>query len=231
MEDASAIDLDWFWRGWFYDIEPVDISLDSVKAITLINNREVPVKMDTVRSRANTDEFEHISKKRNRESGMQFLVDADTSLRDFYYFYKPNPNETKNKTVVNRYQNLESISDSSFTKEGMKDKFIYELSFTNKGGLVMPIIIKWNYKDGTSEIDRINAYVWRKNEKNVVKTFAKTKEVASVLIDPFKETADIDEKNNTWNTSSAPSRFDVFKSKSVGRGQSTGGNPMQKGKK
>jgi hypothetical protein len=95
----------------------------------------------------------------------------------------------------------------------------------------MPIIIQWNYKDGTTEVDRIHAYIWRKNEKNVVKTFAKNKEVTSILIDPFKETADIDEKNNTWNISATPSKFDVFKAKTTGRGQSTGGNPMQKARK
>ena len=92
----------------------------------------------------------------------------------------------------------------------------------------MPVIIQWNFKDGTSEVDRINAYVWRKNEKNLIKTFAKDKEVASILIDPYKETADIDEKNNTWNMKDAPSKFDLFKEKARGRGQSTGGNPMQK---
>ncbi|HXU26270.1 MAG TPA: hypothetical protein VN698_03495, partial [Bacteroidia bacterium] len=72
---------------------------------------------------------------------------------------------------------------------------------------------------------------WRKNEKHVTKTFAKEKEVTSVLLDPYKETADINEKNNTWNIKETPSKFDVFKSKSNGRGQSTGGNPMQKVKK
>ncbi|MGZ3902550.1 MAG: M1 family metallopeptidase [Bacteroidia bacterium] len=229
MEDASAVDLDWFWRGWFYDIEPVDISLDSVKAYTLVNNKEVPVKNDTMRPRNQNRDYSSISKTRNKESGMKFLVDVDTSLRDFYYFYKPDPNEGKEKKVVNRYENLEVYSDSAYAS--VKNKFYYELSLTNKGGLVMPVIIQWNYKDGTSEVDRINAYVWRKNEKNLVKTFGKDKEVASILLDPYKETADIDEKNNTWNMKDAPSKFDVFKEKARGRGQSIGGNPMQKAKK
>jgi hypothetical protein len=230
MEDASAIDLDWFWRGWFYDIEPVDISLDSVKVFTVINNQQIPVKIDSITPRATPAEFEHVSKKRNRESGLKFLVDTDTTLRDFYYYYKPET-EKKNKIAVNKFQNLEVLPDSNYIKDGLNNKFIYELNFTNKGGLVMPIIIQWNYKDGSSEVDRIHAYVWRKNEKNVVKTFAKKKEVSSILIDPFKETADIEEKNNTWNVLSSPSKFDVFKSKTTGRGQSTGGNPMQKAQK
>lgn len=231
MEDASGVDLDWFWRGWFYDIEPVDISLDSVKAVTLVNNKVVPVKIDSMYPRQQPKEFIHISRIRNKEAGMKFLVDTDTTMRDFYYYYKPEPVDTKTKVGFDRYKNIEPLSDSAYTAEGLQNKFIYELNFTNKGGLVMPLIIQWNYKDGSSEIDRINAYVWRKNEKNVVKTFAKSKEVASIVLDPFKETADIDEKNNTWNVKEAPTKFDVFKTKTVGRGQSTGGNPMQKAKK
>jgi hypothetical protein len=226
MEDASAVDLDWFWRGWFYDIEPVDISLDSVKAFILVNNKEIPVKNDTVKSPAKPKEFEHISRIRNKQEGIKFLVDIDTTLRDFYYYYKPDENEKKEKKVVNRNENLEMYSDSAYAF--IKNKFYYELNFSNKGGLVMPLIIQWNFKDGTSEIDRINAYVWRKNEKNVIKTFAKDKEVASILLDPYKETADIDEKNNTWNIKETPSKFDLFKDKARVRGQNNKDNPMQK---
>ncbi len=226
MEDASAVDLDWYWRAWFYDIEPVDVSVDSVKAYTFINNKEVPVKMDTMRTFPKAKEFEFVSKIRNKEEGIKFLVDADTTMRDFYYHYKPEVKMAVEKKAINRYENIEAVSDSAF--ESIKGKYNYEIHLTNKGGCVTPLIIQWNFKDGTSEIDRVNAYVWRKNEKNVVKTYSKNKEVASVLLDPYKETCDIDEKNNTWNIKEAPNRFDVFKGKTVGRGQSTGGNPMQK---
>lgn len=228
MEDASAVDLDWFWRAWFYDIEPVDVSLDSVKAYTFINNKEVPVKMDTMRIYPKAKDFVHVSRLRNKEEGLKFLVDVDTTLRDFYFHYTPEVKNAVEKKSVNRYENLEAVSDSAF--ESIKGKFNYELYFTNKGGCVTPLIIQWNFKDGTYEIDRVNAYVWRKNEHNVVKTYSKNKEVASIVLDPYKETCDIDEKNNTWNIKEAPSRFDVFKTKTVGRGQSTGGNPMQKAK-
>lgn len=228
MEDASAVDLDWFWRAWFYDIEPVDVSMDSVKAYTFINNKTVPVKNDTIRINPKGKEFESISKFRNRESGLKFLVDVDTTLRDFYFHYKPEVKTAVEKKPVNYYENYEPLSDSAFAD--LKGKYMYELYFTNKGGAVSPLIIQWNYKDGTSEVDRVNAYVWRKNEKNVVKTYAKDKEVASIVLDPYKETCDINEKNNTWNIKEAPNRFDVFKTKTAGRGQSTGGNPMQKAK-
>lgn len=228
MEDASAVDLDWFWRAWFYDIEPVDISMDSVKAYTFVNNKTVPVKNDTIRIYPKGKEFESISKLRNRESGMKFLVDVDTTLRDFYYHYKPEVKTAVEKKPVNYYENYEPLSDSALAS--LKGKYMYELYFTNKGGAVSPLIIQWNYKDGTSEVDRVNAYVWRKNEKNVVKTYAKDKEVSSIVLDPYRETCDINEKNNNWNVKQAPERFDVFKTKSVGRGQSAGGNPMQKAK-
>jgi hypothetical protein len=227
MEDASGVDLDWYWRGWFYDIDPVDISLDSVKAFTVVNTKEVPVKIDSAYPKQPVVEYIHISRLRNKEAGIKFLVDQDTTLRDFYYYYKPEPVDKK-KTGTNIYQNMEPVSDSAYTAGKYQSKYMYELHFTNKGGLVMPLIIQWNYKDGSTEVDRIHAYVWRKNEKNVVKTFAKNKEVASIQLDPYKETADIDEKNNTWNVKAAPSKFDLFKMKAVGRGQSTGGNPMQK---
>ena len=93
----------------------------------------------------------------------------------------------------------------------------------------MPIIIEWTYKDGTKEIDRIPAQVWRMNEGSVTKFFMKDKEVASIKLDPYKETADIDESNNTWGgVTSEPSRFQVFKQKQLARGQGIGTNPMQK---
>ncbi|WP_317897370.1 M1 family metallopeptidase [Aurantibacillus circumpalustris] len=228
MEDASAVDLDWFWRGWFYDIEPVDISIDTVKAYAIKQGKKIPVKMDTVVTRPKNKEFEYITTIRNRQAGLIPLVDADTTLRDFYYHYKPKPEITKE--VKNRNENLEEMPDSNFSK--YSGKFIYEIKFSNKGGLVSPIIIQFNYSDGSSEIERINAYIWRKNEKEVTKTFLKSKKVTSILIDPYKETADIDEKNNAWNIASEPDKFELFKSKSGAavRGQSAGENPMQKAK-
>ncbi|HUQ96488.1 MAG TPA: hypothetical protein VM010_02400, partial [Chitinophagaceae bacterium] len=112
------------------------------------------------------------------------------------------------------------------------NKFFYELQFSNKGGLVMPLIIEWTYKDGTKEVDRIPAQVWRLNEAKVTKFFMKNKEVASIKLDPMRETADIDESNNSWGgTAVEPTRFALFKQKSgAARGQSTGINPMQKAK-
>jgi hypothetical protein len=227
MEDASAVDLDWFWRGWFYDIEPVDIAIDTVKAFVIEKGKKVPVQMDTVTIAAKPRDSDYITKIRNRENGLVALVDRDTALRDFYYHYKP-PAEPV-REVKNRYEQLEEVNDSLLGLYG--GRYIYEIRFQNKGGLVMPLIIQFNYSDGSSDIERIGAYVWRKNEKEVTKTFLRQKKVASILLDPYRETADIDEKNNTWNIRTEPSRFELFKAKAAAvRGQSNGQNPMQRAK-
>ena len=229
MEDASAVDLDWFWRGWFYDIEPVDISVDTVKAYSINRGQKVALKMDTVYTYPKMKEVEYITTIRNREAGLKSLVDVDTTLRDFYYHYKPEP--VVIKEVKNKNENLEEMPDSSFSKYA--GAYIYEIKFSNKGGLVSPLIIQFNYEDGSSEIERISAYIWRKNEKEVTKTFLRSKKVASILVDPYRETADINEKNNTWNIKTEPGKFELFKAKTgaAARGQSTGENPMQKARK
>lgn len=229
MEDASGVDLDWFWRGWFYDTEPVDISLDSVKAFTVNNSDLVPVKMDTTKIRPAQKEFQHISQIRNRESGMKFLVDTDTSLRDFYYYNRPEITAPK-QVIRDVNAGLSVIPADDFKK--YEGNFYYELNLSNKGGTVMPVIIQWNYADGSSEIERISAYIWRKDETKVTKTFVKSKEVKSIRIDPYRETADINENNNEWPKSAvpAPSRFDVFKAKKTGRFDNSDGNLMQKAK-
>jgi hypothetical protein len=186
---------------------------------------KVPIKMDTAYTTIKPKEADFITTIRNRESGLVSLVDQDTTLRDFYYHYKPTPQVIKE--LKNKNEGLEEISDTSFAH--YSDKYLYEIKFSNKGGLVMPLIIQFNYEDGSKEIERISAYIWRKNEKEVTKTFLKSKKVGSVQLDPYRETADINEKNNTWNIKTEPGRFEMFKAKAASaRGQSTGENPMQK---
>lgn len=228
MEDASAVDLDWYWRSWFYDTDPVDIAIDTVKAYTVIKGEKVKVEMDTAYSWLKQPTgYEFITKIRNREAGIKSYVDIDTTLRDFYYHYKPVPAYIKEVKNVN--ENLDVASDSAIAK--YNGNFIYEIKFVNKGGSVMPVIIQWNYTDGTSEIERLHVYVWRKDERRFSKTFLKTKKVASIQLDPYKETADINEKNNTWNIKTEPGKFELYKAKATAtRGQSTGSNPMQKAK-
>lgn len=229
MEDASGVDLDWFWRGWFFDIQPVYISLDSVRTFQLNHAQKVPYSTDTVLIRPQyRDKFKHITKQRNQESGMVFLVDTDTTLRDFYYYYNPE-NDSSFRFVEKYYDDWETLTDNEFKK--FENYYLYELHLSNKGGLVMPVIIQWNYADGSSEITRISAYIWRKNEQKVVKTFLKEKKVLSIQIDPFKETADIDERNNNWPLLDVKSRFDLFKSKINYDENEKVPNPMQRHQK
>ncbi|MBK9283369.1 MAG: M1 family metallopeptidase [Sphingobacteriaceae bacterium] len=229
MEDASAVDLDWFWRSWFYDTDPVDISIDTVKTYVLQKGEKIKVEPDThfVMHKHYPDKFEFITQIRNKQSGMKALVDVDTTLRDFYYHYKPASPLTME--IKEKHENLSELSDEEMKK--FEGKFLCEIKFSNRGGSVMPLIIKFNYTDGSSDIERCHVYVWRKNENEVTKTFIKDKKVVSIQLDPFRETGDINEENNLWNIKTSPSKFDLYKAKaSAGRGQSNGWNPMQ-GKK
>ncbi len=236
MEDASGEDLDWFWRGWFFSTEVCDISLDSVRYAKADLTAE-PEKREAASFKRSADKpllptFDDISKIRNREDkNIKFQTDADTTLRDFYWRYGRGlePYDTSRKEVTMPGGGPEKLSAEEMEKYGNRHQ--YELTFSNKGGLVMPIIIEWTYKDGTKEIERIPAQVWRLNENKVVKSFIKDKEVASVKLDPLKETADINEKNNSWNTIPEPSRFTIFKQAQGGGRRNPGGqggNPMQR---
>jgi len=232
MEDASGEDLDWFWRGWFYGTDPCDISLDSVKFAKADFPKEVPaarsrmVKIDKPAVNA----FEDISKIRNREDKKNsFYVDKNTAAQDFYYKYDRGlvTVDTTVATKMDMTPPLEAVAEADQSKYA--NQFLYELNFSNKGGLVMPVIVEFTYKDGTKEIDRIPAQIWRHNELKTSKFYVKNKEVASILVDPLRETADIDTSNNSWGGKAKESKFKVYKMKAGGavRGQSVGKNPMQ----
>ncbi|HNU15561.1 MAG TPA: M1 family metallopeptidase [Chitinophagaceae bacterium] len=236
MEDASGEDLDWFWRGWFFSTEVCDISLDTVKyakpdlAAVPNSTAETTVKRSADKPLVPT--FDDISKIRNREDkNIRFQTDADTTIRDFYWRYTRGlePYDTSKIEIKIPASNPEGLTDAEKEKYGNKN--MYELTFSNKGGLVMPIIIEWTYKDGTKEIEKIPAQVWRLNENKVIKTFVKDKEVASIKLDPMRETADINTSNNNWNTIPEPSKFTIFKQTQGGGRRGGGGqagNPMQR---
>jgi len=231
LEDASGEDLDWFWRGWFYSTDACDISIDSVKFAKADVNGNVPgdKTLNTKVPKPAVNSFEDVSKIRNREDkSIQFATDADTATRDFYWKYDRGIEPVDTTTYsINAPATVSELDPSQ--KEKYANKYFYELTFSNKGGLVMPIIIEWTYKDGTKEVDRIPAQVWRLNEQKVTKFFMKDKEVTSIKLDPMRETADINESNNTWGSMPESSRFSVFKQKQdAARGQSQGINPMQK---
>jgi hypothetical protein len=231
MEDASGEDLDWFWRGWFYSIDATDIAMDTVKYfrpefVQGGNQRDTIIyrKLD----RPRVPSFDDISKIRNRESGISFETDADTSLRDFYWRYARGI-EKYDTTAFGIPVKTGTPAMDEETKAKLADKHFYEIKFSNKGGLVMPIILEWVYKDGTKEYEKIPAQIWRKNENSVTKVFVKNKEVAKINLDPMRETADIDESNNSWPNEIRPTKFQVFKAaQQGGRNQPQANNPMQK---
>lgn len=238
MEDASAVDLDWFWRGWFYGTEACDIALDTVKWSKLStedvvqpNNGQLTVTQKPAKP-LGWNGYDDISKKRNREDKrIVFATDADTTLRDFYWRYARGLVSIDTSAVEVPKSIAQADTFTNAEKEKIAgNKNLYELTLSNKGGLVMPVIIEWTYIDGTQDIDRLDAQVWRKNENKFTRVFVKSKEVAKVRIDPFRETPDINESNNSWPSFDTPSKFQLFKAKSgSGRGGASGNvNPMQR---
>ncbi len=238
MEDASAEDLDWFWRGWFYGIEPCDIAIDTVKYAVMDMNATAPVSEAKAPQMRGLDKplfsgdnaFDDISKIRNRnDKNIIFLTDADTSLRDFYWRYTRGL-ESYDSTVKFPVASFMGAPELLNTEE--KSKYasanLYEITFINKGGLVMPIIVEFTFEDGTKQVERIPAQIWRKNENKVTKLFLTNKKATKIQLDPLRETADINEANNKWPASAEPSKFSLFKGGAGrGRGQSSGINPMQ----
>ena len=221
MEDASGIDLDWFWRGWYYGTDPVDISLDTVKSFRL--NAETA---------ASDRSFRAIHKIRNKlDSSITYATDTDTTLRDYYY-YNPGADSKWQQS-----QREKAIVKDETNRAVWKDQYFYELTVSNKGGMVMPVIVEWTYTDGSKETDRIPVDIWRTNELAFTKVFIKDKEVSTIQLDPMRETADINEENNNWPGKGKASRFSRFEltqgagRNAPARGQSTDGNSMQRAQK
>lgn len=233
MEDASGEDLDWFWRGWFYTTDPCDISLDAVKFAKADVNSKVPVSRVAMVKLAPpmVNDFDDISKVRNRaDKNISFYTDQDKSTQDFYWRYDRGIEKYDSKE---HQQEIPEVVEALSSEDQAKyaGKFFYELSFSNKGGLIMPIIVEFTFADGSKKIDRIPAQIWRHNELQASKFYVQDKEVTAIKLDPMRETADIDESNNTWGGKAQTSKFQLFKQKSItSRGQSVGGNPMQNAK-
>ena len=243
MEDASAVDLDWYWRGWFYGIDPVDIAIDTVKHAVYDATAAAPASMGGAMMRGGrggmgggargmdkpqVPAFDDISKVRNRaDKSIVFLTDSDTSLRDFYWRYDRGiePYDTAAKQPAMNFGAPEALTDAEKAK--YTDVNLYEITFLNKGGLVMPIIVEFTFADGTKETQKLSAQIWRKNVNKVTSVFLTNKKAVSIQLDPMRETADIDESNNKWPNVLAPSKFTMFKMKGFGRGQSIGLSPMQ----
>jgi hypothetical protein len=195
LEDASAVDLDWYWRGWFYTTDNVDVSLDQVKWFKL---RSSQTSLETRSQTVKKGDLGASGSGKNAENfnnGPEYFSVIPTDDR----LYQEFRNKVDDKAIITK----------------LEGKNFYEITLTNKGGLVMPVIIEWTYKDGSKEIERLPAEIWRLNETKVTKVFAKTKEVATVTIDPLQETTDINSGDNAFPRAQPVNKFDELKKKSA----------------
>ena len=218
MEDASAVDLDWFWRGWFYTNDHVDISLDKVNWFKI--NTGNPEIENTISKNQEENKNTYIGISRNKSSIPKTVTEFDDQSIDFYTTYDPFKTNILDKEDYSKYMKNLDADEKEILKS---DKNYYELHFSNIGGLVMPIILEFTFVDRTTEVIRIPAEIWKKNSKEVKKIFILDKEVANVRLDPFLETADVDLNNNSWPARNEPTRFQIFKENDKKKE-----NPMQR---
>lgn len=204
MEDASAVDLDWFWRGWFYTTDHVDISIENVR-LYQINSQNPDVEKELQRKQANA-EPKTLSEQRNKD--LPKRIDQYPSLRDFYNDYDQyKVSDIERQTYQNFLSSLDDV-EKSILNSGY---YFYVVDLKNVGGLVMPVIFKVEYMDGTSEEIRIPAEIWRYDNFNVSKLIITKKEAKAIILDPNLETADVDLNNNFFPRRPIPTRFQVFK--------------------
>ena len=215
MEDASAVDLDWFWRGWFYTNNHVDLSLSDVQWFKA--DTKDPDKLTPVEQWVNENP-NGISSVRNREEIEQTYDEKDPSLKDFYSSYDPATD------APTRDDYIDGLSEQQRALAEQGTNF-YQLTFENPGGLVMPVILQFQYSDGTTEDVRIPAEIWRQNSEKVTKVFPREKMIDKIVMDPYLETADVDRSNNNYPPQPEISRFELFKQQQRSRQ-----NPMQKAK-
>lgn len=204
MEDASGTDLDWFWRGWFYTTDAVDVSVDGITEYGVsTKNPEV----EKAWKKAQRD-AEPVSLAAQRNKGMARRVDAHPELKDFY-------NEHDDFTVTNKDRNKYSE-----TLEGLEDwekallaqgKHLYLVDFSNAGGLVTPLVLEIELKGGKKYIERIPAEVWRYSSTKLTKLIVTDEPMVGLTQDPYWETADVDTSNNAWPRKITPSRLELYK--------------------
>ena len=214
MEEASGVDLDWFWRGWFYSTDHVDISLDKISKLRL-DTKNPDIDFDRLRQEE-LDKPLSKTDERNKAEGKELWVDVFSDITDFY-------DENDRFTVTNKERNtykkfldkLKPWERKTLARAIKEDKNYYVLDFSNKGGLVMPIILELTFDDGTKENQYIPAEIWRRTPKAVSKLIVtdKDKVLTSVTVDPRWETADVDVNNNHYPRQIIASRIETYKKK------------------
>jgi len=198
MEDASAIDLDWFWRGWFYTTDVVDIGVKGVKRYYY---SDTPDQKASERLQSFGYDLENLPK-------IVFKIDEDSES------FNP---ELAGESAFSGSQILKDyLQEQGLDTNDAAPKYFYEIEFEKPGGLVMPIIVEYSYADGTSERVTYPVQLWRKNDASVKKIITSNKELIGVTIDPDLETADVNLENNSWPKQEVPSDFEKFKEKIKG---------------
>ncbi len=222
MEDASGVDLDWFWRGWFYGTQHCDMSLSNVQLFK-INTRNPKIEKDFAKQR-DEEQPADISLMRDKEAGMITVVDTDPKASDFYTTYDP---YKVTSLDVKEYEEYVKRLTEEEKAELNADKFYYEVTVDNVGGLIMPVIIEFEFIDGTKRQVRIPAEIWKRSEPSITKVFSLEKEAKSITLDPLLETADVELNNNFWPARVVPSKFELFKQGQ----QRSEENPMQRARR
>jgi hypothetical protein len=191
MEDASGVDLDWFWRGWFYTTDNVDVAVDEVKWFKLRSEKIDPEKKEVKTKQGD------LKAGKNGGNGTDF----SNGPQEF----------SLQNTPDQMYGEFRGKINDNVIRQKLEGKNVYQVKFKNVGGLISPLVIEWTYKDGSKEIERIPAEVWRINENEITKVFVKDKEVVNIVLDPNFELADVEMSNNVFPKKVTPSRFDQFK--------------------
>ena len=222
MEDASSVDLDWFWRGWFYTTDHVDIAIDDVKWFQM-DSKNPEVELAAKKKEKESAPTSIIS-IRNKEDITQTQDEKDKSLRDFYSEYDPYKINKYKKEEYNKYISKLSNKEKAMLNAGHS---FYEISFKNVGGLVMPILLEFEYMDGSKEMHNIPAEIWKLNNEEVSKVFVTQKEIRSMTLDPYLETADTELNNNHYPPKQKINKFELFKDRQRGNRS----NPMQQERK
>ena len=219
MEDASAVDLDWFWKGWFYSVDALDQGIAEVEWMQV--DTQNPEDTKALARQIAEAKKKTLSTMRNEKDIPQSVVEADPSMKDFYNNYDPLKVTESDKAKYQKY--LESLSPEE--RKWIEDKKqFYVLKIKNKGGLVMPLIVQAQFEDGTTEDFRFPAEIWRLNNKEIKKTITTNKKVAKFKLDPYFELPDIDDSDNVYpKEPEKPTKFQLMKQQS----QRPTTNPMQ----
>lgn len=200
MEDASAVDLDWFWRGWFYTTDYVDIGIEDVKTYKLTDK-------PTEEGKNYLGRFGITDPESNpRTQNLIYVVPADAENVDEY---APSEDNMENSQKLKTYL-MDNFTEAEREELGELPNYFYEITFNKPGGLVMPVIVELTYEDGSKEMKKYPVQVWRKNDNKVSKTIGSQKKITNIQLDPNLETADIDVSNNVWPREEQKSEFEQF---------------------